>query len=299
MIASSPAPAAVRRGRRLPARALVPVAALAWWVIGYLPWLLDGAGRAAPLALPLRAALLTALVLGAVAGGVLAGLTGLLARPGSRGRALLATGCGTALAVTVCLTQSVASAGRGSGTDADQRVLTALCAVVVGITLLAWGLGSLAVVGRPGVGVALGVVAGVLPGWLTSVVWAVLPFEALTTAGTLGVWLQAAALGGALVVVGAQPPARLALWPGVLLVAWFVGPALTAVTYLEPHLRPGAGLSRGLGDALTGAGQVFWLSASPLARQLLPWVVAVVGAVFLAVLLAGRRRPAPPAAPPA
>ncbi|MGY1689695.1 hypothetical protein [Geodermatophilus sp. SYSU D01105] len=278
-----------------PAWALVPVAALAWWVVGYLPWLLDGVGRAAPLALPLRAALLTALVLGAVAGGVLAGLAGLLARPGSGGRALLATGCGTALAVVVCLTQSVAWAGRGSGFDADQRVLTALSAVVVGTTLLAWGLGSLAVLGRPGAGVALGVVAGVLPGWLTSVVLAVLPLQALSTVGTLAVWGQAAALAGALVAAGVRPPARLALWPVVLLVAWFVGPALTAVTYLEPSLRPGVGLPRGLGDALAGAEQVFWLSASPLVRQLLPWVVAVVGAVFLAVLLAGRRRPAPSA----
>jgi hypothetical protein len=270
----------------------VPVAALAWWVVGYLPWLLDGVGRAAPLALPLRAALLTALVLGAVAGGVLAGLAGLLARPGSRGRAVLATGCGTALAVGACLAQSVAAAGRGSGFDADGRVLTALCAVVVGAGAPAWAIGSLAVLVRPAAGVALALAAGVLPGWLTSVVLAVLPFAALGAAGTVAVWLQAAALAAALVVVGVRPRLRLALWPVVLLVTWFVGPALTAVTYLEPYLRPGAGLPRGLGDALAGAGQVFWLASSPQGRPLLPWAAAVVGAAFVAALLAGRRRPA-------
>ncbi|MGY1593351.1 hypothetical protein ACI79D_15375 [Geodermatophilus sp. SYSU D00708] len=85
---------------------------------------------------------------------------------------------------------------------------------------------------------------------------------------------------------------RLPAWG---LVTWFVGPALTAVTYLEPYLRPGAGLPRGLGDALAGAVQVFWLAASPQGRPLLPWVVAVVGAAFVAALLAGRRPAAPPA----
>jgi hypothetical protein len=287
----APAAAPVRTPRRVPPWALVPVAALAWWLVGYLPWLVDGPGRAAPLALPLRASLLTLLVLGALTGGVVAGLTGLLAPPGRRGRTLLATGAGTALAVAVTLGQSVAASGRGSGFDADSRVLTGLGVVVLAVAALGWGAGALAVLGGPGLGIALGLLAGVLPGWLTSVLHPVLPFEALGSLGTVAVWLQGAVLCGALVAVGTRPPARWAVWPVVPLVTWFTGPALTAVTYVEPALRPGAGLPAGLPDALAGAWQVFWLASSPVDRRLLPWVVAVVVAVVVSVARAGRRSP--------
>ncbi len=289
MIDSTPATAPTRTVPRLPAWALVPVSALVFWLVGFLPWLLEGAGRAAPLALPLRAGSLSLLVLGAAVGGVLGGLAGLLA-PARRGPALLATGTGTGLALLATLGQSVAAAGRGSGFDADSRVLVGLCAVAGGTAVLAWAAGSLALAGRPGAGVALGLLAGVLPGWLSALLHPVLPFEALGALGTTVGWAQAVTLAGALVVVGVQPPARLAWWPPVVLLAWFVGPVLTAVAYLEPSLRPGAGLPRGIGDALAGAWQVLWLSASPLVRLLAPWVAAVVVAVFLAVLLAGRAR---------
>ncbi|MGY1686055.1 hypothetical protein ACI8AK_10735 [Geodermatophilus sp. SYSU D00867] len=108
--------------------------------------------------------------------------------------------------------------------------------------------------------------------------------------GTALVWLQALLLATALVVVGVRPGARLVLWPVVVLVAWLVGPALTAVAWWEPLLRPGTGLPRTLGDALAGAWQVFGLAASPLGRDRGPWVAAVVLAVFVAVLLDGHRR---------
>ncbi|NEK58473.1 hypothetical protein GCU56_11370 [Geodermatophilus sabuli] len=287
MLDSTAATAPPRTVPRLPSWALVPVSALVFWVCGFLPWLLEGAGRAAPLALPLRAGSLTLLVLGAAVGGVLGGLTGLLGRSGRRARALLATGAGTGLALLATLGQSVAAAGRGSGFDADSRVLVGLCAVAVATTALAWAAGSLALAGRPGAGVALGLLAGVLPGWLSSL----LPSALLSGGfgGTALAWVQAAALAGALVAVGVRPAARLGWWPLVVLVAWSVGPVLTAVGYLEPSLRPGAGLPRGLGDALSGAWQVLWLSASPLVRHLAPWVAAVVVAAFVSVLLAGRR----------
>ncbi|WP_110006725.1 hypothetical protein [Geodermatophilus normandii] len=264
----------------------MPFAALAWCA-GSLPWLVHGAGRAAPILLPLRAGMLTTLVLSAAVGGLLAGGLARLAAPGRRGAALLATGCGAATGIVVTLAQSVAASDAGTGFDADPRVLTGLAVLTAALGALAWGAGSLVVAGAAGSGVVLGLLAAVLPGWLSSLLPSSLYGPAL---GTALVWLQALVLGTALVVVGVRPAARLVLWPVVVLLAWLVGPALTAVSWLEPLLRPGTGLPRTLGDSLAGAWQVFGLAASPGARHWAPWVVAVVGAVFGAVLLDGRRR---------
>ncbi|SDD08375.1 hypothetical protein SAMN05660690_3328 [Geodermatophilus telluris] len=256
------------------------------WLAGFAPWLLEGAGRAAPIVLPLRAGQLTALVLGAVVGGLLAGSLARLVPAARRGTALLATGCGTAVAIAVTVGQSVAASGAGSGFDADPRVLAGLAALTAVLGVLGWGVGSLVVAGPVGVGVARGVLAGVVVPWLS-----LLAPQALWSAplGTALVWLQALVLAAALVVVGVRPRGRLAAWPVVVLLAWTTGPALTAVGWLEPLLRPGTGLPATLGDALSGAWQVFGLASSPAARDWWPWTAAVVGAVFLAVLRDGRR----------
>lgn len=143
----------------------------------------------------------------------------------------------------------------------------------------------------------LGLLAGLLPVWLS---W-LAPAAASGMPAFRGVLVcsQALLLAAALVVVGVRPAARLLVWPVVVLAAWLVGPALTAVAWLEPLLRPGYGLPRTLPDALAGAWQVFGLAASPVGRQWGPWVAALVAAVFVAVLLDGRRRllatpPTPP-----
>ncbi|NEM07823.1 hypothetical protein [Geodermatophilus normandii] len=248
---------------------------------------MHGTGRAAPIVLPLRAGVLTTLVLGTAVGGLAAGALARLVPPGRRGAALLATGCGTGVAIVATVAQSVSASDSGAGFDADLRVLTGLAVLTAALGVVAWGAGSLVVAGAAGSGVALGLLAGVLPGWLSSL----LPSSvSVPWPATAFVWLQALLLGAALVVVGVRPAARLVLWPVVVLLAGLVGPALTAVSWLEPLLRPGTGLPRTLGDALAGAWQVFGLAASPTARGWGPWVAAVVGAVFVAVLLDGRRR---------
>ncbi|MGY1793843.1 hypothetical protein ACI796_07645 [Geodermatophilus sp. SYSU D00525] len=264
----------------------MPFAAPAWCA-GFLPWLLHGMGRGAPIVLPLRAGLLTSLVLGAAVGGLLAGALALLVPAGRRRAALVATGCGAVLGIAVTLVQSVAAPDAGAGFDSDPRVLTGLAVLTAGLGVLAWGAGSLVLAGPAGAGVVLGLAAGLLPGWLSLL----LPSSAYGSGlRTALVWLQAVLLAAALVVVSVRPVARLVVWPVVVLGAWLVGPALTAVAWLEPLLRPGAGLPRTLGDALSGAWQVFGLAASPTGRDWGPWVAALVGAVFVAVLLDGRRR---------
>ncbi|MGY1772283.1 hypothetical protein [Blastococcus sp. SYSU D00813] len=301
--AADPAPdgALPARSRRLPALALLPLAAAVWWVGGHLWWLLTLAGLDAggATAVPFDASRLSGLVLGALAGGVAAGLLARLAE--RRGRGLAATAGGVALAVLVTLVQSSAAVrDTAAGTfAADPVVLTGLTAVAVGAAAAGWLAGSLALLGRGGLALALGVLAGLTPSWLSSVVFAVTGPEASTGIGRLVSWSGAAVLALALVAAGLRPPVHLLWWPAVVLLAWSAGPALTATAYLEPALRPGAGLPDTLLDALAGAWQVFGLAAEPGARDLVPWVVAVLGALLVSAALAARSRASTssPAAP--
>jgi hypothetical protein len=278
---------------RLPIWWLVPLAAVGWWVVGYLPWLAGGM-RAVPIGgrvpLPLSPSLLSSLVLGTLIGGLVAGLLCLVT---SRRRlGVLATLGGLVMAVVVVLAVAVSVLRRDApdSFSSDRLVVTGLCVVVVVGALGGWGLGSAAAFGRPGTGLALAVLAGAVPAWLSSL--AVLAvdtstsYAGLTAVGRIATWAGAAVLVLALVVVGARPTARLAWWPLLLLAAWFVSPFLTAAAYLEPLLRPGMGLPRTLPDSLSAAWQVFWLAASPSQRDLVPWFPALVAAALLALVRA-------------
>jgi hypothetical protein len=195
------------------------------------------------------------------------------------------------LAVAVTLLQSLTAVSGGAvgRFDAESVVLAGLCAVVVATAVGGWLLGSCALLGRPGLGVGLGVLAGLMPSWFSSVVAAAHPGGSASL-GTVSTWAGAVVLVVALVAVGAAPSVRLIWWPLVLLAAWSAGPVLTAAAYLEPLLRPGYGLPDTLPDALDGAWQVFRLSASPDARDLAPWVVALVAAVVVALVVPPLRR---------
>ncbi|MGY1618413.1 hypothetical protein ACI797_16865 [Geodermatophilus sp. SYSU D00691] len=285
----------------MPVWALVPLAGVVWWAGGYLFWLLGGL-RAVPvgprLALPLSASTLGALVTGALVGGLAAGLLCLVVA--RRPLGALATCAGLVLGLVAALVPSAAGL-RGEGPDAfaaDPLVVTALCAIVVAVSLGGWAIGSAAALGRPGLAVALGVLAGAAPSWLSS---ALVPFvdtsrsyAGVELVGRVSTWAGAAVLVLALVVAGARPAARLAWWPVVVLLAWFVAPFLTAAGYLEQPLRPGSGLPGTLPDSLAAAWQLFGLAASPAARDLLPWVAALVAGSFLAFLLRDHRQVAAP-----
>ncbi|MGY1847106.1 hypothetical protein [Blastococcus sp. SYSU DS1021] len=284
-----------RARRRLPWWALVPLAAAVWWVGGYLFWLLDGL-RMVPVgartALPLLPSMIGALVLGALVGGVAAGL---LARAAERRAAgVPATAAGMALAVGLALV-STASTLRTNAPDTfetDPAVVGGLSVVVVLVSAAGWALGAPAALGAAGAAPGLAVLAGAASWWVAQVVLALVGVGGAGALGRLGSWLGAALLGTALVVVGARPVARLAWWPAVVLLAWFVAPALTAVSYLEQLLRPGAGLPATLPDALDAAWHVFGLASLPANRDLVPWLAAIAGAAAVAVVLPRLRPPA-------
>lgn len=308
------------RAQRVPVAALVPLAAIVWWVVGYFPWLAAGLGSSASasrrvggsslggerLAVPLTSSSMSLLVLGALVGGVAAGMLGLVARPSRRGRTAMATLTGVGVAVMVAGGQAALAARVGSPEEfsADPRVLTGLC-VVLGLTaLVGWAFGACAPLGGPGAGIALAVLAGATPAWLltslTSLteLFGASPMGQQGTVGTTTVWLGGAVLAVALAVIGVRPPHRLIWWPVAVLVAWAVSPVLTAVAYLEQLIRPGTGFDRFLGETIQATALVLKSAAALGARPLAPWVTATAIGAVLALTLP-RLRPQPTMPPPA
>lgn len=290
--------------RRVPAIVVVPLAAVAWWVVGYLPWIASGmrdssvvgsaaggpSANAGVIMLPLTSLSIGGLVHGALVGGVVAGLVGLMTGPGRRAAGTIASAGGVLLGLAVALVQSSNRVGSGdaSAFAADSRVITGLGALTVLVALGGWAVGATAMLGRPGLGVALGVLSACVA------IWGFELLEAQASPPDLGMhelwrWAGFGVLGAALVVTGSRPYARLGWWPLVLLSAWITGPALTAAGYLEQLLGPGRGLDSGrVVDAIGAAFDVFVAAASPVNRELLPWIVATI--VGFAVAEARHRR---------
>lgn len=278
----------------LPPLALVPLAALAWWVVGFLPWLLDGATLDAPpenevsiVALPLFAGGLSTLVLGAGVGGLAAGLTCRLFSGRSVVRAAMCA-AGVAIALVVALFQS-----RNGITDevSDDRVVNGMTIIVIVMTVAGVGVGLLCLTGRVGLGVALAAVAGAVPVWLMKVFSAlgVSSMGAVQNADELSRWVGAAVLAAALVVIGLRPTVRALAWIGAVLLAWCIAPTITAAGYAEVFIRPGLG---GFWSDHFSATMDVWQQAVSLdMRPLTPWVVAVAVAAAVSLWLASRSHP--------
>ena len=293
--------AACRNG--LVGRGLLP------WAVGYFPWIASGVsslltlprragGRGfggERLAVPLTVSSMWLLVLGAQVGGVLAGMLGLVARPGHRRTTALATLTGVGLAVMVAGAQAVAASGTGSAYPSeDPRARAGLCMVLALTALGGWAFGACAPLGRPGTGLALAVLAGATPLWLSTSVTQLLGTSSTGRLGTDGVtmaWVSGAVLAVALAVIGVRPPSRLIWWPVALVVAWTVTPALTAVVYLQPLLRAGSRVPRVLSNAIQGTAHVLTSAAAPGARSLTPWVAAIVIGAALALVVPRLRPP--------
>lgn len=294
------------RWRVIPPLALVPLAALVWWVIGFLPWLLSADGRdvlaangISVVALPLFSGGLSDLVLGAGFGSVAAGLAALL---GTGSRAVRAGACaaGVAIALLATLLQSRSGVSdpNPGGLGIDERITNGLTIIVVVMTIAGLGLGLLGLTGRIGLGLALAAAAGAVPVWIMSVFNAVgldRTADQLRLAIEVSRWTGAVAVAVTLIVVGLRPTGLVALWPVVVLLAWFVGPTITAAGYMQVFLRPGVRPADIWGEHLSATIDVWWLSASPELRPLTPWIVAVVVAGAIALWLA--RRPSTPPVP--
>ena len=293
----------------LPTAALIPVAALTWWVVGFLPWILDGL-RVSPfsgspvLAVPLFAGNLSAMVLGGGLGGLAAGLVALLGR-GGRWRRAGAVTLGVVIAATVTLLQSALTLRDPSPSNmsAADRVLVGLVVVAIVSTIVGLGWGLVALGGRVGLGLALAGVAGAVPWWLTAVLAAVgadRSVQDLYGSTDVSQWIGVTVLAAALVVIGVRPVARTLWWLLAVALAWVVGPTITASTYMEQLLRPGTKPSDVFGESFDLAWQVWRMAASVERRPLTPWIVAIAVAAVVSIGIGRvRRSPAPDADPEA
>lgn len=276
---------------RLPVWALIPIAALVWWVVGFLPWILNGlssgvsdqvdAGRTA---VPLFTGNVSGLVVGSGIGGLLAGLVALLGR-GQWFLRAVAVAAGVAIAVFAALLQS-----RRVLQGTDGRVLDGLTGVVVAMTVVALVVGLLCLAGRAGLGIALAGVAGAAPLWLANVLQAAGAGGPGSYEGVdlVARWVGAAVLAVALVSIGVRPLVRLVGWPIAVILAWLVAPTVTAAGYMEQLLRPGMGFAERIGENVSASLQVWQMAAQPDARPLTPWIAAVIVAGLVAGALAWR-----------
>ena len=275
----------------IPTPALAPAAALVWWVVGYLPWLVDGMGDdvadryAAParIAIPVLTAELSQLVLGALVGGACAGLLTLLAE-GRPATVLAASFSGVAAAVLLAGIQSESAVREavGGGYQGEDSVISALLATAAVASLVGWLFGAGGYFGPVPLGIAIAGLAGLLPLWLGPLVTlgdgvrSPLVSDALNYTG-------AATLAAGLVVIGVRPYRRLFAWPVAVALAWIALPAFAATGYLEAMLRPPAQVSETLGPAW----EVFTRAASPASTPT-PWMVPYLVAVGLAVAISVR-----------
>ncbi len=306
---SVPAPctgeSAGRRG--LPAFALAPLAALVWWGVGFLPWIVDLVGdnilstngfsrSAVPL---LSGSSAGGLVVSAGLGGVLAGLLVLLGR-GRTWWSVTAVTLGTTIAMIVALAQSRAAlrGGPQSTSPVDGRMLDGLAAIVVVMTFVGLVIGLLALAGPPGRGIALAGVAGLVPMWAYTLATAVTS-EVMSHADVVAPvtrWLGAALLVLALVVIGVAPVVRLLWWVPAIALAWIAAPSVTAADYLGTSLTRGPRSAEAVREYVSASWQVWRQAAEPGQRPLTPWIVAIALALVVSLLL-GRRgsrdRPAP------
>lgn len=228
------APTVERRTVLLVAVALA--AAAAYWLAGYLPWLLTGLNgseylylveydhrSAAPVALPTLGDLLRYGVLGGVCAGLLSGLGGR-----RRPDVLVASGFGAAAAVVLVHLQSYFAPDAATTDGGGVVVLVILSVAASGA---GWALGALSLSVRPFLTLLLGVAAATAPAWLMDlgqIAAAVVGRADLALFSSAAAWwaLTVPFLVATLVSIGARPGRWILAWPLVLLVC-----ALTTGTY--------------------------------------------------------------------
>ena len=287
--------AMTQRWQALPGWALLAGAAVAYWVVGFLPWIIEGldltSSSAWPntytvegprVALPFGEDAFPALFVSSVVGGTAALAVSRLAGPGVHRRRLIAA-AGGAIAVLAGLAQTYATV-RPAMADTDEARLLVAALVV---SVLAFGALGLVV----GAGVARGdgwpwllggaMAASLFGPWLVDLVdrrpgqvpgWLLQLLQ-------WHPWVSGILLGVVLAVFGWTPATRVLGWGVGLAIAWVVPSVLIAASYATAYFSQGS-LTRDHAREVVDAGRdVFVQSLQPDGRTLLPLVLAVaVGA---------------------
>jgi hypothetical protein len=281
--------------------ALVLLAVLCTWILGNLPWVMDGfrirsdhAGSGTSteglsevrLAIPLVAGRITELVAFTVVGSVSATLLPLAFTDLPRSLAVVTAGLVVAT-TTLVITFSSRSGIASHAADAfagDERVLDGLVTGVLVVALVAAVVGSLAAAQIGFLPVATAVLVGQLPVWI----------GALVTDHALADLLYRLAavvlLTAAFVISVRRSHAWVVLWPVALLLVWTALPLQIATGRLQDRLRPAAGLgSAHLSDVVGEAGDLFRATFWHAPQVWWPGVLAAVLAALWVFLV--RRDP--------
>lgn len=291
------------RWRILPGWAVVLGATAALWVVGFLPWVVEGlrlpSSAAWPgirtiegprVALPFGEQGVTTLLVSGVVGGTASLCVSLLAAPRvTRARVLAAAG--GAMGLLAALAQTWATVRPGlARTDEATLLLAGLVAATVGSGVLGLLVGAGVARGRGWPWLLGGATAAAVAGsWLVDVVDRG-PGSVPSWLGQVlqwHPWLTGALLGGVLAVFGREPVGRLIGWVVALAIAWVVPSVFTAVTYAVAYAGQGTLTSSHRTEVLDAGRDVFVQSLSPDGRSLGPLVLAVV----LGLVGSGRRRP--------
>lgn len=269
------------------------ISAVAWWVGGFLPWLLQalyvvtGISEAATAAgggfLPLPFVAddaVVGLAVMALFGGLLGGVAAGLPASARAGAGAALTGTLVAMAATVGVSWWLSMRGSVPG-DAVPLGMVVITGVAGAVGLAAGLLTVLGPAALRGLTLALPVV--LLDGWL----WGLLPGNLVSPTGTW--WIFAVALGIAFGLAVDTKPIELLGWlpaAGVVWVLQAAGPALMAV---QENIWPGSALTA---DPLSAAGIVVDELASAAVvsdgHQLGAWVVALLLGATIAALRLSR-----------
>ncbi|UYM04070.1 hypothetical protein [Solicola gregarius] len=283
----------MQRGLAVPTVAIAAIAAAAWWIVGYLPWILTGLNGSdvtylletdGAMALPLYEYGTRMLFDFGLIGGLAAGLARILGGVQSR-QAMVATLVGLAASVAVMLLQSYVALqlADDSAETPDGGVLTVLMGACVLGSLAGWGLGVVAVRGAVWFGLTLSVLAGLGTSWYWGVVRR--PLDAILdgsdgSAGTVTSaveavgWVWVGVLAAALVVIGARPVQRLAVWPLAILISWFAYAPGALLGLLSSEIRYADDP-----ELLESVWEWFWQGMTPTWRAWVGYAIAVALAV--------------------
>lgn len=291
---------AVAPRKVLPAWAAFVTAGLAFWVVGFLPWIVSGMHldqssawsfyriENPVVALPFGEYRFPHLLVGAVVGGGAALAVALLARPEVRRPRLLAA-AGLVVTFAVALGQTLLVVRSGLEPRIEARaLLVGLVVAAVGFALVGLVAGLLVASGR-GWGWLLGgaTIASVLGFWVGMMSESLGPATGGAVAGVArsAPWVTGAALGVVLAVFGLRPAARLVGWVLALAIAWLAQPAMNALVYGTNLGTRGSATGADLREAADAARDVFvqslGLDAHPLGPYALALVVGGIGAVVL------------------
>lgn len=280
------------RWRVLPGWAVLLGGVMAFWVVGFLPWIVQGmhaevsAGFArfdtleGPLvALPFNEYAFPTLLVGGVIGGTAALAVSLLAAQGVRHpRALAAMGALIGLVLSVGQTYLALRPGLAQ-TDKATLLVGALIAAAIGSGVFGILVGAGVARGH-GWPLLLGgaTAASFVGSWFVDLLFNPPgPFpEWLTRIAHWSPWLSALLLGAVLALFGFRPPTRLVGWLVALAIAWVVPSVLTAMVYATGYASQGSLRGEQLREVVDAGRDVFVQSLSPSNHVIGPLIAAVV-----------------------